>query len=127
MRKKEFLNPEEVLSQPFSIERHKLCPYLNLEVMIDTEGNIFYAIPSHQEFLIRKACQHNKWTRQQLMEECPPEYYFNFMEWLIDQSGGYIPVWDMAVTDHFVTKGQLEALKKLKLAGLFRGNFPQVM
>lgn len=123
---KKILDPEEVLSQPFSIERHKLCPYLDLEVMIDVDGNIFYAIPSHQEFLIQKACQRNKWTRQQLMDACPPEFYFNFMEWLIEQSGGYIPVWEVAVTSHPVTKKQLAALRRLKMAGLFRGAFPKM-
>lgn len=126
MEKKRFLDADEVLAQPFSIERHKLCPYLDLEVIIDAEGNISYAIPSHQEFLIKAACKRKNWTREQLMDACPPEYYYNFMEWLIEQSGGCIPVWRAAVLEYPVTKPQLAALKKLKMAGLFRGVLPKL-
>ena len=45
---------EELYSQPFSITRHKMIPYLDLEVIISPTGEIEYALPSHQECLITR-------------------------------------------------------------------------
>lgn len=47
------------------------------------------------------------------------------MEWLIEQSGGYIPVWEHGIIDYPVTQQQANALRKLKLAGLYRGVLPK--
>lgn len=116
---------EELYAEPFSIERHKLIPYLSLEVVISPDGEISYAIPSHQEFLITKAKEKHHWTRQELMDACPPKFYYNFMEWLIQQSGGYIPVWEHGVLNYPITVKQGNALRKLKLAGLYKGVLPK--
>lgn len=119
------INVDDLYSQPFSIARHKMVPYLELEVIISPKGEIEYALPSHQESLIRKAMEKQHWTRQELMDAYPPEFYFNFLEWLIEQSGGYIPVWERGITNHPVTQQQANALRKLKLAGLYRGVLPK--
>lgn len=37
----------------FDIQKHKETYKNYLEVIIDEEGSIHYAVPSHQEFLIR--------------------------------------------------------------------------
>lgn len=115
----------ELFALPFSIELHKTIPYLNLEVMIGVDGSVCYALPSHQEFLIEKALNKKGWTRQELMDACPKEYYGNFMSWLIPLSGGYIPVWERGVFDYPLTKNQVSALRKLKMAGLYRGHIPK--
>ena len=110
---------------PFSIERHKATPYhITLEVMIAPDGTIEYAMPSHQEYLIKKAMELHQWSRQELMDACPPEYYFNFMEWLVQESGGYIPVWEQYTMNWTITGKQAAALRQLKMAGLFRGAIP---
>lgn len=110
---------------PFSIDRHKAAPYkISLEAIIAPDGTIEYAMPSHQEYLIAKAMQIHHWTRQQLMDACPPEYYFNFMEWLIQETGGYLPIWEPYTFDRPITVKQAAALRKLKLAGLFTGAIP---
>lgn len=122
---KQEISIEDLYNQPFSIEKHKMFPYLSLEVIISSEGEIEYANPSHQEYLIAKAMEKHHWTRQELIDACPPEFYFNFMEWLIEQSGGYIPVWEHGIINHPVTQQQANALRKLKLAGLYRGALPK--
>ena len=61
--------------------------------MIGKDGTVYYARPSHQEFLIRKAAEKEKCTRDELFDMCPAEYHCRFMNWLIDISGGFIPVW----------------------------------
>ena len=119
------MSEDELYLLPFSIERHKSVPYhLELEVMIAPNGEIEYALPSHQEFLIKKAMEANHWTRDELMAACPPEYHFDFMNWLIPQAGGFVPVWEIGVLNYPLTKEQVEALRKLKMAGLYRGYIP---
>lgn len=122
---KPLISVEELYAEPFSIERHKMIPYLSLEVVLSPDGEAAYAIPSHQEYLIARAMEKHHWTRQELMDACPPAFYCNFMEWLIEQSGGYIPVWERGVLDHSVTKKQANTLRKLKLAGLYKGALPK--
>lgn len=119
------MTEDELYALPFSIELHKSMPYhLNLEVMISPDGLIEYALPSHQEFLIKKAMKANNWTRDELMAACPPEYYFDFMSWLIPHAGGYVPVWEVGVLNYPLTKEQVGALRRLKMAGLYRGYIP---
>ena len=120
------MTEEEIFKLPFDIERHKSAPYhIALEVMISPEGDVAYALPSHQEFLIAKAMEINNWSRDELMEKCPPEYYADFMTWLIPRAGRYVPVWKCGVLRYPLTSKQISALKKLKLAGLYRGYVPK--
>lgn len=120
------MTEEELYRHPFSIELHKSVPYhVSLEAVISPEGEIEYAMPSHQEYLIAKAMERNGWSRQELMDACPPEFYFDFLNWLIEQSGGYIPVWEMFTVNREITAKQAAALRKLKLAGLFAGKIPR--
>jgi len=121
----ECLDVEYVLSQPFSIELFKKAYYLDLEVMIAPDGTVEYALPSHQEFLVNKAMELQGWTRDELWAACPPEYHYNVLEWLIPLAGGYIPVWPQGILEYPLTKKQVASLRKLKLAGLYRGYIPK--
>ena len=117
---------EDLLSKPFSIEKHKAAPYsIDLEAVIAPDGTIEYAIPSHQEYLIAKAMEVQHWSRQELMDACPKKYYANFMEWLVQQSGGYLPVWSIMTLNRPITHKQAASLRKLKMAGLFKGAIPR--
>lgn len=123
----EYISEYELYQKPFSIERHKsVCYHVPLEAIISPAGEIEYALPSHQENLIAKAMQQNGWSRQELMDACPPEYHFNFIDWLIEKSGGYIPVWEPCTVNKEITRKQAAALRKLKMAGLFLGKIPKV-
>lgn len=110
--------------EPFLPDENTM--YGEFEVMIDPEGNIVKALPSHQEFLIMKSMILHGYSRELLMAACPPAYYYDFMRWLIPMSGGWIPVWNIGVMDYPVTKKQLAALKKLKVMGFYRGKLPPV-
>lgn len=115
-----------VLYEPFNIEKHKATFVNYLEICISTDGIIQYAIPSHQEFLIKMAMKNNNWTRDELMDACPKEYYCDFLKWLIPQSGGWIPVWENFVLHYEpLTKSQINSLRKLKIHGLFNGKIIQ--
>lgn len=114
-----------MLHGPFDIELHRRTFIDYFEVMLDTEGAVYYALPSHQEFLIGRAMERNHWTREELEAACPQEMYGSFLEWMISQSGGYIPVWKNFVLNYPLNEKQIATLKKLKMEGLFCGEIPE--
>ena len=118
------MTEDEILRLPFDIARHKEARYLELEIMIAPNGAAVYALPSHQEFLVKRAMEMHNWTREELMDACPPEYYEDFMNWLIPLSGGWIPVWPIGILNYPLTRPQVALLRKLKMAGLYHGHIP---
>lgn len=66
----------------FDAEQRKKTFIHYLEVVIDENGNIMYAVPSHQEKLISLACEKLNVTRGELNAMCPQEYYCDFTTWL---------------------------------------------
>ena len=103
----------------FDIDKHKerFCNYL--EVLITEDGEIQYAVPSHQLKAEDLCCDKLHISRQELEALCPEEYYLDYMNWLLQQCGA-IALWN----DFFMgvpNQKQLTQLKRLKLAGLYRG------
>ena len=68
------MTQEEVLHSAFDIETHKKTFVNYLEVVITPDGTIEYAVPSHQEKLIRIATEKLSVSRQELYDMCPIEY-----------------------------------------------------
>lgn len=104
----------------FDMEQHKKTFINYLEVVIDENGKIMYAVPSHQEKLIKLACQKQKVTREELNAMCPQEYYFDFVTWLCKVSGA-CAVWNYHIEKYRLTEQQIKALKALKDNGLYCG------
>lgn len=104
----------------FNIEQHKKTFNHYLEIVIDENGNIMYAVPSHQEKLISLACKKLNITREELNAMCPREYYCDFMIWLCKVSGA-CAVWDNFIEADKLTEQQISALKMLKDNGLYLG------
>lgn len=71
----------------FDVEQHKKTYVNYLEVIIGEGGKVAYAIPSHQEALIKIACRKLGVTRQELNAMCPKDYCFDFMTWLCTITG----------------------------------------
>lgn len=107
----------------FDIEQHKQTYTNYLEVLIDPDGRIVYAIPSHKEKATALACAKLGVTRRELEEMCPREYYGDYLNWLLQISGS-ISVWNDFCVAPTVTKKQVASLRKLKLAGIYRGAIP---
>ena len=107
------------LTYEFDIQEHKRT-YINyLEVLIEPNGHVLYAVPSHQELAIRMACKAKGWTRKQLYDACPPENYFDVLPWVLSFTG-CISVWN----DFYVgepTDEQIAKLQELKREGLYKG------
>lgn len=109
----------------FDVELHKKTFIHYLEVVIDENGKIMYAVPSHQEKIIKIACEKLNITRDRLNEMCPEEYYFEFMTWLSRMSGA-CAVWENQVMGDKFTGEQIKALQMLKNDGLYLGEIPRM-
>lgn len=107
----------------FDIEQHKTHYIDYLEVLIDWTGKISYAIPSHQEAMIREACERFGISRQILESLTPHSYYGDWMRWLSYMSGT-IAVYADGYQGEILTTPQGLALSKLKSEGLYFGDCP---
>lgn len=110
-------NSIEILRQPFDIEIHKKKFINYLEVIVDEEGTVHYAVPSHQEWLIQKACRKLNISREGLYELCPPEYYFDVIGWLTNVTG-CVAVWGDSYKGK-LNEPQYDTLKLLESERLF--------
>lgn len=109
------------LHSEFDIKKHKATFVNYLEVLIESDGHVLYAVPSHQELAIKLACKKNGWTRKQLNDACPKEYYFDFLKWVLSLID-CISVWN----DFYIGEAndaQLNKLRELKKENIYRGNF----
>lgn len=117
------MDDEYSIYSEFDLEQHKE-KYVNyLEVLIEEDGHIVYAVPSHQEKAVELACRKFGVSRRELLNMCPKEYYFDFMTWLLMQSGA-VAVWNDFCSAPSATKKQVAAIRRLKMAGVYRGAVP---
>ena len=113
--------PYSVYSE-FDADKHKEAFPHYLEVLIEANGHVMYAVPSHQELAIRMACEKHQITRQELNKMCPREYYVDFLSWLLMQTGA-ISVWQTFYVGEANEK-QKETLKMLREKGIYEGEIP---
>lgn len=97
----------------FDIEKHKAVYKNYLEVVILPSGKIEYAIPSHQEKLINIGMKMYKKTRDEFINMCPREYYFNYLEWLCKVTR-CVSIWTNGYVGepNRIQKKKIEVLKK---------------
>lgn len=108
----------DVLYGEFDIEVHKKTFIDYFEVVIDENGKVLYAVPSHQEKLISIACSKLKITRDQLNDLCPEDFYCDFMTWLC-QITGCISVWINHIHGR-PNENQIKTLTTLQEHGLYK-------
>lgn len=107
----------------FDLEKHKQRFENYFEVIIEEDGMIHYAVPSHQEFLINYICNKGLITRDQLNRICPKRYYMDFMRWLCMVSG-CIAVYDsLYLAGDKLTYEQRLTLKILQESGVYKGSY----
>ena len=107
------------LYSEFDIQKHKETFINYLEVLIESNGHVLYAIPSHQEMAIKLACEAKGWTREELNQACPPEMYFDFLAWVLSLTG-CVSVWNNFYMGT-LNGEQRERLREMKEAGIYRG------
>ena len=109
---------QKVLNSPFDLETHKKTFIAYLEVIIDSEGNVMYAVPSHQQAMIRIATEKLNVTKERLFEMYDSSW-FDTIEWLSGITG-CISVW----FDDYVgepNEKQLDVLRKFRNEGIYVG------
>ena len=109
---------QKVLNSPFDLETHKKTFIAYLEVIIDSEGNVMYAVPSHQQAMIRIATEKLNVTKERLFEMYDSSW-FDTIEWLSGITG-CISVW----FDNYVgepNEKQLDVLRKFRDEGIYVG------
>lgn len=104
----------------FDLEQHKKTFTNYLEIIIETDGTISYAVPSHIEKACAIACKTLNVSRSELEDLCPPEYYMSWMEWVLKQSGA-IAVWQNGFCGPVPNKKQQVALRRLRMNGVYTG------
>lgn len=106
---------EEVLHNPFNVKTHKETFIDYLEVIINPNGIIEYAVPSHAEKVYEKYMEKYKCTREEVYEKFVfPIDVATEMKIML--------VWnDRIVCDFNPTQEQLASLLMLKKEGLYYG------
>ena len=113
----------DVYSQ-FDLEKHKQTYVNYLEVLIDEDGTIMYAVPSHQEKAVALACARLNVSREQLMDMVPRDHYCAMNEWLC-KVAKIIMVWTYGCIFDNPNCKQIGALRRLKMAGVYNGSVPK--
>jgi hypothetical protein len=79
--------PEETFSKPFSIDRHKKTFIDYLEAVIDVNGIVHYAIPSHEQILCKIICEKKGLTNDQLYALAKAAGgLYDWLNWLMDEA-----------------------------------------
>lgn len=99
----------------FDYETHRKNFTNYLEVIINKDGTIEYAVPSHQQKLLNLYCKNHNVTMEELWNLIPieesPESWIVFNE-------GVISVWyDFIIRPEYITEEQKNTLHKLKETG----------
>lgn len=106
----------------FDMAKHKETFHHYLEVIIHPDGQVEYAVPSHQGKLIRIACEKLGVSRDELDAMCPPAYYCDYLAWLCAITE-CTAVWSdfYYCPNTGLTKEQLLKLKSMKMLGIYEG------
>lgn len=102
----------------FDLEKHKETFINYLEVIIEADGSIHYAVPSHQEYLIKLACRKLDLTRDELISRCSS--VCDWMQWLCMITGA-VSVWSSYTYAYEINEVQMKQLQILRSEGLLYG------
>lgn len=108
----------------FDLQKHKETYVNYLEVVIDSDGKVMYAVPSHQEKLIRMGSEKAGMSREEFIASCPKEWHYDYLKWLCIQTGA-VCVWNDQYYGVDLTLKQRAALRTLKMAGVYHGVIPK--
>ena len=105
----------------FDIEQHKATFTDYLEVLIDTDGTVYYAVPCHQRRLESLAAEKQNCTEEEIQAQCPKNMYFDYISWLISITNAVVVWIDFIQYGSKVTSKQRGKLRQLKLNGIYKG------
>lgn len=97
------------LNSKFDIQKHKETYLYYFEALIFPDGHVEYAVPSHQELLIRKVCEKYNISREEMIEHIP----FSAFKQLLDSLDVILCWYDCIRLPRSITKEQLNTLNEL--------------
>ena len=112
------------LHSKFDIIKHKQTFINYLEVIIEEDGSVHYAVPSHQEYLINLCCKKFKMSRQELYDLCPENMHVDFMTWLCKMSNA-IALWCSHIEYYEINALQYNTIDQLIANNLYYGPYPK--
>lgn len=105
----------------FDMKKHKETYVNYLEVIIDENGKVMYAIPGHimklEELTKDKL---NLSSVKEVRDLCPSEMHGDYIKWLLSQCK-CISVWTRMCIYDSINKKQYFTLRSLKINGLYHG------
>ena len=104
----------------FDIDKHQKTFVNYLEVVIRADGTVEYAVPSHQEKLIRIGMEQRGLSREDFLKLCPVDMWFDCLTWLCQQTG-CVAVWTNGVQASIITEEQSAVLDEFRKRGLLVG------
>lgn len=114
------LNDLSVLNGPFSIQKHKETFINYLEVIIDANGNIYYAVPSHLQKLKHMYMARYNATEDQMMADFYNQHSgISAVEYFCAKLDCISVWWDGYVGEP--KDIHLATLRKLSEAGIYAG------
>lgn len=103
----------------FDMDKHKK-KYINyLEVIILPTGKIVYAVPSHQEKLVKIGMEKYNCSRNDFINKCPRNMLYDYLTWLCNITG-CIAVWNNCIQGKS-NRFQKHKLEELKNNNLYKG------
>lgn len=112
-----------IQSLPFDAQLHKLTFVNYLRVIIDPDGVVEYAVPFIDVMMLRKAAKATGQTEQQIIDDCPKDYYGDWLTYLSLLSG-CVAVQDDRCMGYRLTMAQRDSLEMLSQEGLYGGYVP---
>lgn len=110
---------------PFDLQKHKERYHNYLEVIILEDGTVRYAVPSHTTLATALAMEKLGVSEKELSDMCPKHFYGDYLNWLLFISNS-VAVWTNGLMSWNVNKAQVSTLRKLKMAGVYRGKVPKI-
>lgn len=118
------MTQQEILHGPFDIETHKKTFIDYLEVIINPDGIVEYAVPSHM-YKLMSVFEGGKYSVEQINEMFIQDMMgLSPIEWLCKKTG-CISVWTNGY-EGVANEQQIDVLKTLKVEGLYQGKILEV-
>ena len=105
------------LYSKFDLEKHVRKYIHYTEVIIRPNGTVEYAVPSHQEKLIQIGMEKYNCSREEFVEKCPLEYWLDYLEWLLLETGCVCVWYNNYILPPNPTRFQKIQIENLRKAG----------
>ena len=103
----------------FDLDKHIKKYPCYTEVIIHYNGKVEYAVPSHQEKLIRLGMQKYNCCREEFIAKCPRDMYCDYLQWLMNETKFICVLYDGYICKN-LSKLQKSKLKRFIEVGAMR-------